>query len=179
MHWEILKFTLQHYLLYGGGLEPNLQDFQDVPINERFRTGWVHLGSAAWKGSQMKPWESLSFSGKGVKEYREVDARKVLIGVCPGNQSLERSYIGSYRSRLWRANSLEKILMLGENWGQEEKGVTEDGMVGWHHWLNGHEFEQTLGDSEGQGSLACCRGATMIQPWGCKELDMTEQLNNK
>ena len=45
-------------------------------------------------------------------------------------------------------------------------------MVGWHHQLNGHEFEQTPGDSEGQGSLAC------LSPWGCKELDMTEQLNN-
>ena len=45
-------------------------------------------------------------------------------------------------------------------------------MVGLRHRLNGHEFEQTLGDSEGQGSLACC------SPWGCKELDMTEQLNN-
>ena len=43
----------------------------------------------------------------------------------------------------------------GKDWGQEEKGVTEVEMVGWHHWLNGHEFEQTLGDSEGQGSLAC------------------------
>ena len=46
-------------------------------------------------------------------------------------------------------------------------------MVGWHDQLNGHEFELTLGDGEGQGSLACC------SPWGCKELDMTEQLNNK
>ena len=44
-------------------------------------------------------------------------------------------------------------------------------MVGWHHRLNGHEFEQAPGDGEGQGSLACC------SPWGCKELDMTEQLN--
>ena len=42
------------------------------------------------------------------------------------------------------------------DWGQEMKGTTEDEMVGWHHWLNGHEFEQTLGDSEGQGSLICC-----------------------
>ena len=53
-----------------------------------------------------------------------------------------------------------------------EGGVTEDEMVGWHHWLNRHEFEQALGDGEGQGSLACC------SPWGRKELDMTEQLNN-
>ena len=44
----------------------------------------------------------------------------------------------------------------GKDWGQEEKGVTGDEMVGWYHWLNGHEFEQTLGDCEAQGSLACC-----------------------
>ena len=50
--------------------------------------------------------------------------------------------------------------------------MTEDEMLGWHHQLNGHEFEQTPGDREGQASLACC------SPWGCKELDMTEQLNN-
>ena len=51
---------------------------------------------------------------------------------------------------------------VGKDWGQEEKGVTEDEMFGWHHWLNGHEFEQIPKDSEGQGSLACCSS------WGCK-----------
>ena len=51
--------------------------------------------------------------------------------------------------------------------------MTEDEMVGWHHQLNGHKSEQILGDSEGQGSLACC------SPWSHKESDMTEQLNNK
>ena len=50
--------------------------------------------------------------------------------------------------------------------------MTEDELVGWHHQLNGHEFEQAPGDGEGQGSLACC------SPWGLKELDTTEQLNN-
>ena len=50
--------------------------------------------------------------------------------------------------------------------------MTEDEMVGWHHRLDGHEFEQALGDGKGQGSLACC------SPWGCKESDTTEQLNN-
>ena len=54
-----------------------------------------------------------------------------------------------------------------KDWGQVEKGVTEDEMVGWHHWLNGHEFEQTPGHSEGLGSLACCSS------WGHKELDTT------
>ena len=60
----------------------------------------------------------------------------------------------------------------GKDWGHENKGVTEDEMVGWHHWLNGHKFQQTLGDSEGQGSLACC------SPWGHKESDRTELLSN-
>ena len=59
----------------------------------------------------------------------------------------------------------------GKDWRQEEKGTTEDEMVGWHHWLNGHEFDQALGVGDGQGSLACC------SPWGHKELDMTEWLN--
>ena len=59
----------------------------------------------------------------------------------------------------------------GKDWGQEEKGATEDEIVGWHHRLNGHGFEQTQGDNEGQGSLACC------SPWGGKESDTTERLN--
>ena len=58
-----------------------------------------------------------------------------------------------------------------KDWGQEEKGVTEDEMVKWHHWLSGHEFEQTPGDSERQRSLVCC------SPWSCKESDTTERLN--
>ena len=60
----------------------------------------------------------------------------------------------------------------GKDWNQEEKGMTEDKMVGWQHQLNGHEFEQAPGDSEGQGSLACCN------LWGHKELDRIEQLND-
>ena len=60
----------------------------------------------------------------------------------------------------------------GKDWRQEEKGSTEDKMVRWHHWLSGHEFEQVLGDGEGQGSLPCCSS------WGCKDSDTIEQLNN-
>ena len=59
----------------------------------------------------------------------------------------------------------------GQDWRQQEKGMTEDEMVGWHHRLNGHELEQTLGVGDGQGSLKCC------SPWGCKESDVTEWLN--
>ena len=59
----------------------------------------------------------------------------------------------------------------GRDWGQEEKGMTEDEMVGWHHWLDGRESEWTPGVGDGQGGLVCC------DSWGHKELDMTEQLN--
>ena len=64
-----------------------------------------------------------------------------------------------------------KDLDTGKDWRQEETGTTVDEMAGWHHWLSGHEFEQTLGVGDGQGSLACS------SPWGHKELDMTECLN--
>ena len=66
-----------------------------------------------------------------------------------------------------RADSLEKTLMLGKTEGRRRRG-RQDEMVGWPHGLHGHEFEQALGDGEGQGSLACC------SPWGPKELDTTE-----
>ena len=59
----------------------------------------------------------------------------------------------------------------GKDWGQEEKEMIEDEMVGWHYWHNGHEFEQTAGDNEIQGNLECC------SPWGQKELNRAEWLN--
>ena len=59
----------------------------------------------------------------------------------------------------------------GKDWRQEQKRSIEDKMVGWHHWLDGHEFEQALGVGDGQGSLACC------SPWGHKESDTAERLN--
>ena len=59
----------------------------------------------------------------------------------------------------------------GKDWGQEEKGTTEDEMVGWHHWLEGHGFGWTPGVGDGQGGLVCCGS------WGHKESDMTEWLN--
>ena len=64
-------------------------------------------------------------------------------------------------------DSLEKDSDAGKDWGQEEKGAREDETVGWHHWHNGHEFQQTLEDGGKQRSLVCC------SPWGHKELDRT------
>ena len=76
---------------------------------------------------------------------------------------------------LWPPNAKSLLIWkdpdAGKNWGQEEKGTTEDEMVGWHHQLNGHEFGWTPAVGDGQGGLACCGS------WGCKELDTTEQLN--
>ena len=95
-----------------------------------------------------------------------------------GNQSwifIERTDAEADAPILWPCD--EKNWLIGKDpnarkdWRQEEKGITEDEMVGWHHWLDGHEFEQALGVGDGQGSLACCR------PWGCKELDTAERLN--
>ena len=72
---------------------------------------------------------------------------------------------------MWRDNSWPWVGKRPWCWERlkalEECGNREDEMVGWHHWLSGHEFEQTPGDSEGQESLACC------SPWGCKESDTT------
>ena len=61
----------------------------------------------------------------------------------------------------------------GKDWRQEEKGTTDDKTDGWHHWLNGYEFEQALGDGEGKRSLTC------YSPWDHKELDTAAQLNSK
>ena len=81
---------------------------------------------------------------------------------------LKLEYFGhfSHKSRL-----IGKDPGAGKDWRQE-KGITENEMVRWHHWLYGHEFEQALGDGEGQGSIVFCN------PWGHKESDKTEQLNN-
>ena len=69
-----------------------------------------------------------------------------------------------------RVDSLEKNPDAGRDWGQEEKGTTEDEMAGWHHWLDGREAEWTPGVGDGQGGLACCNS------WGHKESDTTEGL---
>ena len=69
---------------------------------------------------------------------------------------------------MWRIDSLEKTL---RDWGQEEKGTTEDELAGWHHWLDGRESVWTPAVGDGQGGLACC------DSWGRKESDTTERLN--
>ena len=95
-----------------------------------------------------------------------------------GNQSwmfIGRTDIEVEAPILWPPDTknwiIEKAPDAGKDWSWEEKGMTEDEMVGWHHRLGGHEFEQALGVGDGWESLACC------SPWGRKESNRTEQLN--
>ena len=86
-----------------------------------------------------------------------------------------KDYVEAETPVLWPPDAKSWLICkdpdAGKDWGQEEKGTTEDEMVGWHHWLNGQEFEWTLGVDDGQGGLAYC------SPWGRQESDMTERLN--
>ena len=106
-----------------------------------------------------------------------LDCKEIKPVNLKGNQSWV--FIGRTHTEapiLWPPDAKSQLIRkdpdAGKIWKQEEKGITEDKKVGWHHRLNGHESEQALGDSKGQGSLMCC------SPWGRKELDMTERLNN-
>ena len=103
--------------------------------------------------------------------------------IQPGNPKGNQSWIFIGRTDaqvealiLWLPNVknwlIGKDSDAGKNWRQEEKGTTEDEMVGWHHQLKGHEFEQALGIGEEQGTPACC------SPWGHKQSDTTRQLNS-
>ena len=96
-----------------------------------------------------------------------------------GNQSwvfIGRTDVEAETPVLWPPDAKSWLIgkdpNAGKDWRQEEKGMTKNEMVGWHHRLNGHGCEQTPGDGDGQGSLACCSS------WGCKGSDMTEWLNN-
>ena len=96
-----------------------------------------------------------------------------------GNQSwifIKRTDAEAEAPILWPPDAKSWLIRkdpdAGKDWRLEEKGTREDKMVGWQHWLNGHEFEQGLGDGEGQGSLTCC------SPLGHKESDATEWLNS-
>ena len=96
---------------------------------------------------------------------KEISPEYSLVGLM---LKLKLQYFGHLMRRV---DSLEKNLMLGKIEGQEEKGTTEDETVGWHHRLNGHEFEQAPGAGNGQGGLAC------RDSWVWKELNTTERLN--
>ena len=91
----------------------------------------------------------------GNKEIKTVNPKRNQLWIITGRTEIPILWPPDVKSWL-----IGKDPDAGKDWGQEENGMTEDEMVGWHHQLNGHEFEQTPGDSEGQGSWVCCR------PWG-------------
>ena len=95
----------------------------------------------------------------GCKEIKPVHPKGNQSWIFIGRTEAEAPILWPPDAKSWL---IGKAPDAGKGWRREEQGMTEDEMVGWHHWLDGHEFEQTPGDSEGQGSLACC------SPWGCR-----------
>ena len=138
------------------------------------KKGWVPKNWQLNCDGREKILESLL----DIKESKPVNPKGNQHWIVIGRTDAEADTLASLKVlsntlATWRQERLTgKDPDTGKDWGQEEKGVTEDEMVGWHHWFNGLEFEQTLGDNERQVSLACCRS------WGHKQLDMTWQLNN-
>ena len=108
-------------------------------------------------------WESL-----GLQEIQPVHPKGNQSWIVIGRADAETPILWPPDAKKW-LNGKDRDA--GKDWRQEEKGMAEDEMVGWHHRLNGHEFEQALGVGDGQRGLACCSS------WGHKESDMTEQLN--
>ena len=98
--------------------------------------------------------------------HRKVDQSWVFIGRT--DTEAETPVLWPPHAKSWL---IGKDSDAGRDWGQEEKGTTEGEMAGWHHWLDGREFEWTLGFGDGQGDLVCCSS------WVCKESDTTEGLN--
>ena len=129
---------------------------------------WVTKNWCFWTVVLEKTLES----SLGCKEIKPVNTKGshpwIFIGRIDAEAEAPILWIPDIKSWL-----LGKDPDAGKDWRQEEKGMTEDYMVGWHHWLNGYGFEQAPKVGDGQASLVC------FSPWGCKESDMTEQLNNK
>ena len=116
--------------------------------------------------------------GVGEDSWEFLDCKEIQLAHSKGDQSwvfIGRTDAKAETLILWSPHSkswfIEKDPDAGKDWGQEEKGTTEDEMAGWHHWLDRHEFGWTPGIGDGQGGLACCNS------WGRKESDMTERLN--
>ena len=131
------------------------------------KEGWAPKNWCFWTVVLEKTLESLLDN----KEIKPVNPK--------GNQFwifTERTDAEAEAPTLWPPDVKSRLFGkdpdAGKDWGQEEKGETDDEMVGWHHLLDGQEFELAPGDSAGQGILACCR------PWGHDVLDTTEQLNS-
>ena len=135
------------------------------PVIMYWHESWTIKKTECWRIDGFEPWcwRRLSRVLWTARISNQSILKEVNPEYSPEGLMLELQCFCHLMQRL-----IGKELDAGKDWGQEEKGATEDEMVGWHHWLNGHEFEQALGDGDGQGGLAC------YSPWGRKELVMNE-----
>ena len=140
---------------------------------------YVHVSAGPWRrlsteelmllncGAGEDSWASLGLQ----RHQTSQSERKSILDIH------HKDWCWSWSSNIWPPDGKSQLIGkdpdAGKDWGQEEKGMTEDEMVGWYPWLNGHEVEQSPGDSEGQGSLVCC------STWSRNEFDTTEWLKNK
>ena len=131
-----------------------------------YNESWVQKNWCFWTVMLEKTLESPLDCKEMQPVHPKGDRSRVFIG---------RTDVEAETPILWPPHAKSWLIWIdpdaGRDWGQEEKGTTEDEMVGWHHQYNGHGFGWTQGVGDGQGGLACC------DSWGRKELDKTERLN--
>ena len=139
----------------------------------------VMYGCESWSIKKTKHWWIDAFQ---LWSWRRLETPLDSKEIQPVHSKGDQSWVFSGRTDveaetpiLWLPHAKSWLIWKdpdgGKDWGPEEKGMTEDKMVGWHHWLNGHGFGWTPGVGDGQGGLACCGS------WGHKESDMIEWLN--
>ena len=143
--------------------------FQNVPSQNVPLWHMDYFQLNAIENQQMQETLDSPLDSKGIKPVSPKGNQPwIFIGKTDAESWSSSKYFGHL---MWRADSLEKTLMLGKTEGKRRRGQ-EDETVGRHHGFNGREFEQAPWDSDGQGRLVCC------SPWGRKVLDTTERLNN-
>ena len=135
----------------------------------------VMYGCESWTVKKTEHWRIDDFELWCWDSWESLDCKEIQPVHPKGNQSwifIGRTDAEAETPILWPPNANNWLIWKDarKNWRQEEKVTTQDEMAGWHHQLNGHEFEWTPGVGDGLGGLACC------SPWGLKESDMTERL---
>ena len=166
VHYQLPEFTPTHVHRVGGAIQPpHPLSSPSPPVPNPSQ----HLSLFQWVSSHLN---DRTLPLVQASESRESSSP---LALSPISSFIGRTDVEAEAPILWPPDVKNWLLRkdpdAGKDWRQEEKGTTEDEMVGWHHRLDGHEFEQALGVGDGQESLACC------SPWGHKDSDMTEQLN--